>query len=117
MRRRFESLTKKIKTQEVLKRISAKYFGLAKDHKHEIDVIMRAGATDVRFVIMSPTISGIKGFDEQLVRIPEAVDYCHKKYGATMTIGMDETSRIPMEYVVKAYKAIVAAGVRHGSLT
>ena len=29
-------------------RISGRYFGLAKDHKHEIDVIMGAGATDVQ---------------------------------------------------------------------
>jgi isopropylmalate/homocitrate/citramalate synthase len=91
-------------------RISGRYFGLAKDHKHEIDVIMGSGATDVRFVIMSPTISGIKGFEEQLVRFPEAVDYCHKKYNTTMTVGMDETSRTPMEYVEKAYRSIVEAG-------
>ena len=29
-------------------RISGRYFGTAKDHKHEIDVMMGVGATDVR---------------------------------------------------------------------
>ena len=59
---------------------------------------------------MSPNIVGDKGLDEQLARISEAVEYSHKKYGATITIGMDETSRTSMEYVEKVYKAIVEAG-------
>jgi 2-isopropylmalate synthase len=91
-------------------RISARYFGLAKDYKHEIDVIMGAGATDVRSVMMSPNITGVKKFEDQLARLPEGVEYCHKKYGATITVGMDETSRTPEEYVHKAYKTIVEAG-------
>lgn len=91
-------------------RISGRYFGLSRDHKHEIDVIMAAGATDVRFVVMSPTISGVEKFEKQLAQIPEAVDYCHKKYGATMTMGMDDTSRTAIEFVEQAYKTIIAAG-------
>jgi 2-isopropylmalate synthase len=91
-------------------RISGRYFGVAKDHKHEIDVIMGVGATDVRCCMMSPNLVGAKGLDEQIARIPGAVEYSHKKYGATFTVGMDETSRTPMEYVEKVYKAIVEAG-------
>ncbi len=91
-------------------RISARYFGLSKDHKHEIDVIMGVGATDVRFVLMSPTISGIKGFEDQIAKLPEAVEYCHKKYHTEITMGIDDTSRTPMEFIERGYKAIVAAG-------
>jgi len=91
-------------------RISGRYFGIAKDPKGQIDGIMGCGATDIRFTIMSPTITGLKGFEEQLKRLPEAVEYCHSKYGATFTTGMDETSRTPMEYVHQAYEAIVASG-------
>jgi len=91
-------------------RLSGRYFGVAKDHKHEIDTIMGVGATDVRCCIMSPNAVGDKGLDEQLARISEAVEYSHSKYGATFTVGMDDTSRTAMEYVEKAYKVIVEAG-------
>jgi isopropylmalate/homocitrate/citramalate synthase len=91
-------------------RISGRYFGTAKDHKHEIDVIMGVGATDVRCTIMSPNAVGDKGLDDQLARISEAVAYCHNRYGATFTVGMDDTTRTSMEYVKKAYDVIVDAG-------
>jgi 2-isopropylmalate synthase len=95
-------------------RISGRYFGVARDHKHEIDSIMGAGATDVRCCLMSPLSVGEKGFDEQLARMSEAVEYSHKKYGATFTVGVDDTTRTPLEYVEKAYKAIVEAGADKG---
>jgi isopropylmalate/homocitrate/citramalate synthase len=92
-------------------RISARYFGVARDHREEIDAIMAAGATDVRCTIMSPTIVGDKELNAQLARIPEAVKYCHDQYGATITVGMDDTSGTPKEYIRKAYTVLAECGV------
>ena len=47
-------------------RINARYFGVAKDHKHEIDVCMEAGATNVRCTIMAGPNVGDKEIDAQL---------------------------------------------------
>lgn len=91
-------------------RISGRYFGVAKDHRHEIDAIIGSGATDVRLCIMSPTIVGVKEFDAQLPRIREAVEYCHKQYDATITVGIDDATRTDMEHIETVYKAIVEAG-------
>jgi 2-isopropylmalate synthase len=98
-------------------RISGRYFGIAKDHKHEIDVIMGAGATDIRCTVNSPTVAGAKAFEEQVARIPEAVDYTHNKYGTAFTVSMDETVRAPMEYIHRVYKIFVDAGVDKAKFT
>ena len=91
-------------------RISGRFFGVAKNPKQEIDAIMAAGATDIRIAIMSPTIVGDEEFYSQLARIPEAVEYCHKEYDATITIGIDDTPGTPMKYIKTVYKGIAEAG-------
>jgi len=91
-------------------RISGRYFGVAKDHKREIDAIIGAGATDVRLCIMAPTIVGVQEFEAQLLRIKEAVDYCHNKYGATITVGMDDSTRNDIEVNKQVSYATVEAG-------
>lgn len=92
-------------------RISCRYFGVARNHKEEIDAIMAVGATDVRCTVMSPTIVGEEELNAQLARIPEAVKYCHDKYDATITVGMDDTSGTPKEFIPKVYTALAEAGV------
>jgi isopropylmalate/homocitrate/citramalate synthase len=92
-------------------RISARYFAVARDPRAEIDAIMAAGATDVRCVVMSPSIVGDAELHAQLARMPEAVKYCHEKYGATITVGMDDTSGTPKEYIPKVYTALAECGV------
>ena len=101
----------KVGIDKTVTRISGRFFGMAKDIPQQIDGVMAAGCTDVRMTIMSPTITGFDAYYEQIKKIPIAAEYAHKKYGATMTCGVDETSRTPIEYLVPAYEMIKNSGV------
>ena len=91
--------------------ILGRYFGDAKDHKHEIDLIMKAGATVVRCTVIDGVLWEDKEmWEKELNKLPEAVEYIHKEYGAEFSTGIDDCTRAKIERVRNVYKFIKEIG-------